>query len=143
MIYIVHWKDVVGPKTLDAFLRVQKELLRKDSPDTIDKFSADIAAMYRTKRLMMRRCGYEQIGPIVHWYGWFDAYEEGFGDRAEIKFRTTAPPHREYISLSQWMEWFTGAEQDAYERQYYGNVAETAFKAAADADFVPEEDDAS
>ena len=109
----------------------------KDRQDDIE--------MWKTKRRLMRFCGYAGMGKHV---GWYRAYIDG----NELKFMTTAGSDRVYISLSKFMDMKRQQQQEADEADYYGETQKlikdlTGIKMKKadnkpDMDgFIPEDDD--
>jgi len=116
MTYIVHWKDVVGKEHLETFIKVERAIIAaqrmqiQDPVEVVRKKLNDDEAMemWAEKRRYMRKCGYEVNNKIVKWHGWYDSYL----DRDELKFKTTAPPGREYISLNSFLGFKCEYEQE-------------------------------
>jgi len=123
--HIVHWRDVVGEKNIDDFIKIEKAVIFASRTGISDpvayvrkKLNSDeIFEMWQAKRYLMRKCGYEVNNKIVKWHGWYDSYL----DRDELKFKTTAPPGREYISLNSFLEFKREYEQEVLEDSYYAN----------------------
>ena len=122
MTQIVRWKEIVGEENIDTFTKIQKAILyaerngqtendvfakMKDRQDDID--------MWRTKRRLMRFCGYGGMGKHV---GWYSAYIDG----NELKFKSTAPENRTYIPLSKYLDLKQKWQQEADEADYYGET---------------------
>lgn len=122
MTQIVHWKNIVGEDNLDTFTKMQKAIIfaERNNQSEIDVFAKmkdreDDIEMWKTKRRLMRFCGYDGDNKKL---GWFKAYIDG----DEFKFMTTAEPGRVYISLSDFMDMKRQRQQDADEADYYGET---------------------
>ena len=152
MTQIVHWKNIVGEDNLDTFTKMQKAIIfaERSGQTEADVFAKmkdrqDDIEMWKTKRRLMRFCGYAGMGKHV---GWYRAYIDG----NELKFMTTAGSDRVYISLSKFMDMKRQQQQEADEADYYGETQKlikdlTGIKMKKadnkpDMDgFIPEDDD--
>ena len=122
MTQIVHWKNIVGEDNLDTFTKMQKAIIfaERSGQTEADVFvkmkdREDNVEMWKTKRKLMRFCGYDNKGKKV---GWFKAVLDG----NELKFLTTAHEGRVYITLSSFLDMKRERQQDADEADYYGET---------------------
>jgi len=124
MINIVHWKNVVGKDKLDTFTGIQMAVTLGESKgidelETLNraiksgKATEDDIEMWREKRRLMRKCGYEYDGKIIRWHGWYVAVVE----KGELRFRGTANDLRIFIPMNEYLEWLKG--QDTGEPKQY------------------------
>lgn len=123
MTYIVHWKDITGNFT-DRFVEIMKFLLYRSKQVPFEKASTEAQSRFGEdyknfcyKFKLLEHAGYRQEGKLLYFnsIGWYSPYLE----RGELKFKTTAPPDRKYISLREYLEYRQKREQDAYEAEYY------------------------
>ena len=119
---IVHWRDIVGEDNLDTFIKIQKAVTfaERSGQTETDVFARmkdreDDIEMWKSKRRLMRVCGYDTQGKRV---GWYKAYIDG----GELKIKTTAPEGRVYIPLSDYLDMKRLRQQDADEADYYGET---------------------
>jgi len=122
MTQIVHWKNIVGEDNLDTFTKMQKAIIfaERSGQTEADVFvkmkdREDNVEMWKTKRKLMRFCGYDNKGEKV---GWFKAVLDG----NELKFLTTAHEGRVYITLSSFLDMKRERQQDADKADYYGET---------------------
>jgi len=122
MTQIVHWKNIVGEDNLDTFTKMQKAIIfaERSGQTEADVFAKmkdreDDIEMWKTKRRLMRFCGYDGQNKHVGWH-------KGYLDGAELKFMSTAPDGRIYIPLPKFMEMKHQRQQDADEADYYGET---------------------
>lgn len=125
MINVVHWKDVVGKEFLPEFIKIMRAIIAvemKDPPESasvvLNKLSDETRENYKTKRALMRKCGYldrKDPSPYI-WHGWYRPYF----DRDEVKFLCTAPKEeRRYIALPTFLEWKRVGNIDDEMDRYY------------------------
>ncbi|MCX8022784.1 MAG: hypothetical protein N2745_08440 [Syntrophorhabdaceae bacterium] len=105
IVKIVHWKDIVGKENLESFMRIEKAIImaERNNLDVQEVFRRlkdreGELEMWKQKRFLMRYCGYDEEHRR---YGWYLSYL----DRGEVKFKTTAPPDREYITLTEFLDY--------------------------------------
>lgn len=113
---IVHWKEIVGNDFLDKFTKVSKALIFAYEKNIsyeaiIKKEKVDDWQKYAEIRSRMRKCGFED----GKWLGWYLPYLKG----SEVKFKTTAPPGRIYISMREFIAYKQGLDQGRIEDEYY------------------------
>lgn len=130
MIYIVHWRDVVGKDNLTKFKNIQigvtlacqkNPFSEKAQAEALKKAmqggkinDADIE-MWEKKRYAIKRCGYELDGRSIKWHGWYMPVVEG----GELYFRGTADPlKRQFISMNQYLEWLNAHGEEGPVKQY-------------------------
>jgi len=126
---VVHWKDIVGQENLEMFIRIERAILKAQQIQSQDCVAAvkktlnddEAMEMWAEKRRYMRKCGYEVDGKIIRWLGWYTSYLEG----GEIKFKTTAPPDRKYITLKAFLDFRQKLEHNAIEDAYYDKQEKT------------------
>ncbi len=121
MTQIVRWQEIVGEDNLDTFVKIQKaivyaERVGQTEDDVFAKMKdrQEDIEMWKTKRRLMRFCGYDGDNKKL---GWYRAYIDG----NELKFSTTATPDRVYISLPHFLD-MKRLQQDADEADYYGET---------------------
>jgi len=122
MTQIIHWKGIVGEENIDTFTKIQKAIIfaernRQTENDVFAKMKdrEDDIEMWKTKRRLMRFCGYDGDNKKLGWY-------RGYIDGNELKFSTTATPDRKYISLPHFLDMKKQLQQDADEADYYGET---------------------
>lgn len=132
MINLVYWKDVVGKKFLEEFVKATKGIIlarKNDQPESVvlNKLSLEGQDKYRMKRNQMRKCGYEgkKDTSNILWHGWYSSYIEN----GELRFLCTVPKEeRKYIALPTFLEW-----------KKMGNIEDDIDQYYRDKDFPPEE----
>ena len=141
--HIVHWKEIVGDEFMPKFTEISKGLFFADQQGPLEwkgvakKAGEDDWQKFGEAHWKLRKCGYEVKDDTGVNYGWFRAYLEHDGT---MKMKTTAPPGREYISLSQYLSWKQDHEQGVIEDRYYAEV-DKAKRIVMNPDYFPHEDD--
>ncbi len=110
--HIVHWQEIVKDDFMDEFLKVVKALhfagkaglldTEKNVKKIMDGMSPESRDRYKQIRFRMMECGYYyDKSDIWHTVGWCDSIEIVEG---QVKFFTTAPPPRAFISMRSFMD---------------------------------------
>jgi hypothetical protein len=156
---MVHWQEAVGKDNLDKFIAIQKGVLISaqksiGEDEALSKaikggMSEDDIQMWRNKRQMLRRCGYEQDGPIFRFHGWYRARMNHSGQLEWYidPSQSNPTPFIEYISMQKWLDWLKGhdePENKTYNAQGMVNrvvreIGKPKPRADIDADFPEEE----
>ena len=119
MIHMVKWQDVVGKDKLNTFTAIQLAVTdgvnkQIDEDTTLDKIvksgkanQADVD-MWKDKRHMMRRCGYEEYDKkSIRFHGWYQSVI----DHGELMFKGTANPDQTlYISMDAYLKWLRNTD---------------------------------
>ncbi len=121
--YMVKWSDVVGKANIDKFVAIQTGLLLamqkgKSEQEALNSVNQDDLSMWRTKRALLRKCGYEYDDKILIMHGWGMAKLEQ-GDLVWYMDTThrNPKPYVEYISMSAYLDWLK-TEDTGEPRQY-------------------------
>lgn len=107
VVRIVNWRDVVGKDFLDEFDRITRNIMGAEAnnlpPESAwRKVSIEARKEYRTKRDVMRFCGYEETRFGWRRHGWYTPYLW----RNELRFTCTAEAKdRQYIQLGAFISW--------------------------------------
>lgn len=127
-INIVHWKDVVGGDFMEKFTEISRDLIlcnEKELPEetVLKKLSLEVRREYKTKRDIMRFCGWEDRERYWFKHGWYTAYLS----KNMLQFHCTAEQERRrYITMGQFISWKTRYVESITEGGYDEFVPEIA-----------------
>jgi hypothetical protein len=111
--HIVHWQSIVKEDFMEEFLRVVKalhfagrpglEATEKAVKKIMDGMTEQSRERYKEIRYHMKECGYYyDKWDIWHTVGWTDDIQ--VDQDGNVKFYTTAPPPRAFISMYAFMD---------------------------------------
>ncbi len=99
--YIVDWRQVVGEAFLEEFTRINRALIYGAAAKVMAALTEEQRERYQKARYSMSECGYwVDRWHVPHICGWAEPYLAG----DELRFRTTAPAPRRFISMRSFMD---------------------------------------